>query len=167
MHGRSRTFGWRPLGSAVVVLRTHRTQILYEFIRQDEESEAGSGQVETGEESEAGSGLVESEWSQAYVAMGLLHSHDSQTGQPARVYDMELAVCFVKAIHHGVRVPVRDGGISAFEDDQGPRLRGGSKRSLEARHGANACPVCCKRPGVLPASVRAEDKHSQKTAMQG
>ena len=63
-----------------------------------------------------GRGLVATEWSHAYVSMGIVLSHQSQTALLARVYNLDLAVCFAKAIHQVLRVPVRAGAIWASED---------------------------------------------------
>ena len=68
-------------------------------------------------------GQVETEWSHAYVAMGLHLSHRSQTSLLARVYNLDLAVCFALAVCEVLRVPVRAGAIRVSEDDAGQRLR--------------------------------------------
>ena len=87
--------------------------------------ERGAGGDSAGDvhERAAGRGRVETEWSHAYVAMGLPLSHRSQTALLARVYNLDLAVCFARAICETLRVPVREGAISASEDDDGCRLR--------------------------------------------
>ena len=87
------------------------------------ESDARGDSAGDVDESAAGRGQLETEWSHAYVAMGLLLSHRSQTALLARVYNLDLAVCFVRAIYQVLRVPVREGAISASEDDAGQELR--------------------------------------------
>ncbi|CAK0871487.1 unnamed protein product [Prorocentrum cordatum] len=79
----------------------------------------------------AGDSMVETEWSHAYVAMGLFLQHSSQTALLARVYNLDLAVCFVKAVCRALRVCVRDGAIWASEDDAGRALRASFQLSLE------------------------------------
>ena len=57
-----------------------------------------------------------------------------QTALLARVYYLELAVCFARAIRQALRVPVRDGAIWASEDDAGRRLQATFHEGLQ-EHG--------------------------------
>ena len=75
------------------------------------------------DEGAAGRGLVATEWSHAYVAMGLRLSHQSQTALLARVYNLDSAVSFVVAIAEDLGYRVRQGAISASDDDAGRQLR--------------------------------------------
>ena len=105
--------------------------------------ERGAGGDSAGDvhERAAGRGRVETEWSHAYVAMGLPLSHRSQTALLARVYNLDLAVCFARAICETLRVPVREGAISASEDDDGCRLRATFLSKLAEQN--------CPRAGAL------------------
>ena len=86
------------------------------------ERDARGDSAGDGDEGADGRGLVETEYSHAYVAMGLLHSHPKQTALLARVYNLDLAACFVSAIVEVLGVPLREGGIWAPADDAGQAL---------------------------------------------
>ena len=102
--------------------------------------DAGGDGAGDGDAIAAGSGPKEREWSHAYVAMGLPYSHPLQAALLARVYNLDLAVCFVRAIVQVLRVPVREGAIWAPEGDAGLELHKKFRSDLEA-HGVPVAPA--------------------------
>ena len=110
--------------------RSDRPAFCIDVLERDARGD-GAGDVDEGAE---GRYLVETEWAHAYVATGLRFAHPSQKALLARVYNLDLAVCFARAIRQVLHVPVRYGAIWAPEDDAGRQLRGTSRDDLEA-HG--------------------------------
>ena len=110
-----------------------------------------------------GPGLVATEWSHAYVAMGLLLSHQSQTALLARVYNLDSAVSFVVAIAEDLGYRVRQGAISASDDDAGRQLRDTFQAGL-AVHGPVLYLVQAAdlaSPLAVHGNVRQTDEHGQ------
>ena len=122
--------------------------------------DAGGDGAGDGDAIAAGSGPKEREWSHAYVAMGLPYSHPLQAALLARVYNLDLAVCFVRAIRQVLCVPVRDGAIWASEDDAGHRLRVTFHASLQEHRmpvdaALGGTPLCDVVPAQAVGVARA------------